>query len=153
MQEFSRSFPMMLHRALNAAMPPLRAIFSAHGLTEPQWRVLRVLWGYQEIPFRDLAALTLVPAPSLVGIIDRLHTRGLCDRRRSATDRRNVYVLATASGRALEREVMPAVASAYHDLRANLDEATWQGLTRGLAAVAALSTRPNKESESESATW
>jgi len=138
MQDFSHSLPMLLYRALHVVMPRFRAIFAEHGLTEPQWRVLRVLWEHQEVAFRDLADTTLIPAPSLVGVVDRLHANGLVERRRSATDRRNVYVFATATGHALETAVMPAVERTYAELGAGLDRATWQGLIDGLDALAAL---------------
>lgn len=138
MQDFSHSLPMLLYRALHGVMPRFRAIFAAHGLTEPQWRVLRVLWEHDEMAFRELADTTLIPAPSLVGVVDRLHANGLVERRRSATDRRNVYVFATAAGHALESAVMPAVEAAYRELGAALDSTTWRGLVDGLDALAAL---------------
>jgi homoprotocatechuate degradation regulator HpaR len=139
MQDFSQSLPMRLYRALNQVMPPFRAIFAAHGLTEAQWRVLRVLWERDAIGFGELAALTLLPAPSLVGIVDRMAARDWVARERSATDRRQVFVRVTAAGRALEQDVMPAVEAAYRDLRASVDGETWQALVRGLDALAATS--------------
>lgn len=138
MQDFTRSMPMMLYRALHGVMPRFRAIFSEFGLTETQWRVLRVLWEHQQIAFGDLARLTLIPAPSLVGVIDRLHANGLVDRLRSDTDRRHVYVVATRAGRALEKQVMPAVESAYADLEAMLGSNTRKQLLAGLDLLAAL---------------
>ncbi|MGE0484433.1 MAG: MarR family winged helix-turn-helix transcriptional regulator [Gammaproteobacteria bacterium] len=135
MQDFSQSLPMRLYRALNQVMPPFRAIFTAHGLTEAQWRVLRVLWERDAIGFGELAALTLLPAPSLVGIVDRMAARGWVTRERSAADRRQVIVGVTADGRALEREVMPAVEAAYRELRASIDDETWRALSRGLDAL------------------
>jgi len=142
MHEFNRTLPMLLYRALHAVLPPFRAIFSASGLTEPQWRVLRVLWEHEELAFRDLAEATLVPAPSLVGVVDRLHAHGLVGRRRSARDRRQVYVHATAAGRALETQLMPSVEACYRELRAGLDDATWAGLVAGLEALASVPASP-----------
>ena len=138
MQEFSRSLPMMLYRSLDAVMPRFRRIFSEFGLTEQQWRVLRVLWQHDEIAFRDLADLTLIPAPSLVGIVDRLGKNGLAKRRRSASDRRNVYVRATDKGKALESEVGPRVDAAYAELRGSVDRKTWDALIRGLERISSI---------------
>lgn len=138
MQEFSRSLPMMLYRSLDAVMPRFRRIFSEFGLTEQQWRVLRVLWQHDEIAFRDLADLTLIPAPSLVGIVDRLGKNGLAKRRRSASDRRNVYVRATSKGMALESEVGPRVDEAYAELRGSVDSKTWNALIKGLERISSI---------------
>ena len=111
MQDFSRSLPIMLHRTLDAVMPRFRQIFNEFGLTEQQWRVLRVLWEQESIALSELSELTLIPAPSLVGVVDRLTANGLVARRRSKTDRRSVLVYATDEGQTLERKVRPRASS------------------------------------------
>lgn len=138
-QSFSRSLPMLLYRALDAVMPRFRKIFNEFGLTEQQWRVLRVLWEHDEIAFRELSDHTLIPAPSLVGVVDRLAKQGLVDRRRSAEDRRNVFVRATKEGSELHRTVRPHVDRAYVEMRASIDADDWRELTEGLERIAALS--------------
>ena len=97
-RDFSQSLPMMLYRTLDAVMPRFRRIFNQFGLTEQQWRVLRVLIDEPELVVRDLAALTLIPPPSLVGVLDRLEKNGLVRRRRSDRDRRRVFCVRYAEG-------------------------------------------------------
>ena len=138
MQEFSHSLPMMLYRTLDVVMPRFRQIFSEFGLTEQQWRVLRVLWEHEQIAFRELADLTLIPPPSLVGVVDRLTSSGLASRRRSDTDRRNVFVYATGKGMALESDVRPRVDKAYAELRRSVDEKTWDALIAGLEQISSI---------------
>ncbi len=134
-QEFSRSLPMMLYRALDAVMPRFRAIFNKFGLTEQQWRVLRVLWEHDDIAFRDLAEVTLIPPPSLVGVIDRLARQSLVARRRSESDRRKVFIHATAKGRALHKKVRPHVDAAYAELRESIDRDEWASLLLSLDRI------------------
>jgi homoprotocatechuate degradation regulator HpaR len=131
---------MMLYRALDAVMPRFRRIFNEFGLTEQQWRVLRVLWEHDDIAFRDLAEITLIPAPSLVGIVDRLSGQGLVGRRRSEADRRNVFVHATAEGRALKRKVQPRVDQAYAELRGSIDDEEWDQLISALERLGSIET-------------
>ena len=138
MQEFSHSLPMMLYRTLDAVMPRFRQIFSEFGLTEQQWRVLRVLWQHEQIAFRDLADLTLIPPPSLVGVVDRLTKSGLARRHRSISDRRNVYVQATSKGQALEVKVRPRVDKAYAELRRSVNAETWDALITGLEQISSI---------------
>ncbi len=138
MREFSRSLPMMLYRTLDVVMPRFRRIFSEFGLTEQQWRVLRVLWQHQQIPLSELADLTLIPAPSLVGVVDRLTKNGLADRRRSDADRRIVFVHATRRGQALESKVMPRVDKAYAELRSSVDAKSWSALMNGLEQISSV---------------
>ena len=137
-QQFSRSLPMMLYRALDAVMPRFRRIFNEFGLTEQQWRVLRVLWEHDDIAFRDLAEMTLIPAPSLVGIVDRLAREGLAGRRRSEADRRSVLVFATDRGRDLHGEVRPRVDAAYAELRASIDDDEWDRLIIALERLGSI---------------
>jgi homoprotocatechuate degradation regulator HpaR len=136
MQDFSRSLPMMLYRTLDAVMPPFRRIFNEFGLTEQQWRVLRVLWEQGATTLRELSQLTLIAAPSLVGVVDRLEASGLVKRNRSLEDRRNVFVEATAAGRQLEASVRPRVAAAYGELRATVDARQWWQLINILESIA-----------------
>jgi homoprotocatechuate degradation regulator HpaR len=140
-QQFSRSLPMMLYRTLDAVMPAFRRIFNEFGITEQQWRILRVLWEGEAVPVGDLSELTLIPAPSLVGIIDRLEKSGLVTRQRSATDRRVVFIDVTPAGAEIEHQVMPQVARAYADLKQSVDAATWEQLMHGLDEVERVSRK------------
>jgi homoprotocatechuate degradation regulator HpaR len=134
-QQFSESLPIMLYRTLDAIMPRFRRIFSDFNLTEQQWRVLRVLWENDEIAIKDLSALTLIPAPSLVGIVDRLQNNKLVVRRRSRQDRRSVFVAATRQARDLEQQIMPLVQATYLELKQSVEPKVWQDMMRGLRAV------------------
>lgn len=138
-EQFSQSLPIMLNRTLDAIMPRFRRIFREAGLTEQQWRVLRVLWDLNEVTFREMADLTLIAPPSLVGVIDRLEARGLVSRRRSTSDRRAVDISLTAEGRGIEQQVMPAVARAYAELKQSVDPAVWQQLLAGLEQLTSAS--------------
>lgn len=136
--QFSRSLPMMLYRALDAVMPRFRKIFNDFGLTEQQWRVLRVLWEREAETLRRLADETLIPAPSLVGIVDRLERDQLVTRQRSEADRRKVNIVLTSQGAALEAEVMPRVAAAYAELKQSVDADTWERVLEGLGRIAVI---------------
>ena len=141
-QQFSRSLPMMLYGALDAIMPRFRLIFKEFGLTEQQWRVLRVLWEHDDITVGELANITLISAPSLVGVTDRLMAAELLVKRRSRPDRRMVYITATKKGRELEQDVMPRVEATYAQLQESLDSATWEGLLDALEQVASIKLSP-----------
>lgn len=142
MQQFSRSLPMMLYRTLDAVMPRFRQIFNDFDLTEQQGRVLRVLWEREQVPLGELAGLTLIATPSLVGIVDRLTAMDLVVRQRSASDRRVVHVIATANGRALEAKIMPRIAAAYASLKQSVDAESWDRVIRGLQVISAAAAPP-----------
>jgi homoprotocatechuate degradation regulator HpaR len=135
--QFSRSLPMMLYRTLDTVMPRFRKIFNDFGITEQQWRVLRVLWEQDAATVNRLAELTLIPAPSLVGIVDRLERNEFVIRQRSQADRRKVNVVLIAKGVELEDQVMPRVAAAYADLKQSVDSTTWDLVLQGLDEIVA----------------
>ena len=135
MTSFDQSLPMILHRALDDVMPEFRDLFARYDLTEQQWRVLRVLWTSKKVTSAELSSRTLLPSPSLVGIIDRLEKKQLVARVRSVEDRRVVYVVATAKGRSLESEVTPRVAEIDASLRARVTLTEWKEMERILARI------------------
>jgi homoprotocatechuate degradation regulator HpaR len=133
--QFSHSLPMMLYRTLDVVMPRFRKIFSEFGITEQQWRVLRVLWELDAVTINRLAELTLIPPPSLVGVVDRLERDELVIRQRSQSDRRKVNVVLIAKGVELEDQVMPRVGAAYADLKRSVDSEIWQAVLQGLQDI------------------
>ena len=128
MTAFEHSLPMILYRALDAVLPAYRELFSRHGLTEQQWRVLRVLWACERATARDLSLQTLISAPSLVSILDRMEAKGLVSRVRSTEDRRRVYVVATAKGRVLEEKIMPDVNRIHASIRERVSSTEWAAM-------------------------
>ena len=135
MRAFQESLPMMLYRVLGQVLPRFRVIFAEFGLTEQQWRVLRVLWERDGVPLLALSEATLIPGPSLVGVVDRLQRADLVNRRRSKDDRRLVRVVLTPAGRALEEKVTPRVDAAYEALEAVLSTGEWRLLRDCLGKI------------------
>jgi len=126
---------MRLHRALDEIMPPFRALFAAHDLTEQQWRVLRVLWEQPGLTQNALARETLIPSNSLVGVLDRLEKRTLITRLRSTTDRRAVHVRATPQGLALGAQIRPQLEPIYAALEARIGPEKLSNLFEALDAL------------------
>ena len=95
-----------------------------------------MLWEHNGIAFGELAERTLIAAPSMVGIVDRLAAQGLVERRHAKSDRRNVFVHATGAAKSLEQQVQPIVEAAYRDLTRSIGEAQWERLIAGLDRIA-----------------
>ena len=102
MPKFTDSLPMLLSRALDKVMPHYRSLFQAYDLTNQQWRVLRALWDQKHLTSAEISQITILPTPSLVGILDRLEKKGLIGRLRSIEDRRHVHIIFTQAGRDLQ---------------------------------------------------
>ncbi|MDB5461061.1 MAG: transcriptional regulator, MarR family [Caulobacteraceae bacterium] len=82
-------------------MAPIRPALREAGLTEQQWRVLRVLVDEGDTDPSGLAEAGLLYAPSVTRILKELVDRGLIVRTLDPTDGRRSIITATANGRAL----------------------------------------------------
>ena len=117
-------------------MPAFREIFLEFGITEQQWRVLRVLWENNGCNLQSLAQATLISSPSLVGVVDRLERIDLVERHRSETDRRVVNIFVTNRGKALESAVQSRVDAAHAVLKASITPVSWESLFKAMDEVA-----------------
>jgi len=128
MIEFEQSLPMRLYRLLDVIMPAYRALFAEHDLTEPQWRLLRVVWERERVTAQEASQATLLSPQSVVGIVDRLVGKGLVTRLRSVDDRRVFYLLPTAKGRELGAVVLPQVQAIHETIDGTLQPEEWMVL-------------------------
>jgi DNA-binding MarR family transcriptional regulator len=64
-----------------------------HGLTAPQYNVLRILRGEgKPLPMQEIAGRMVQVVPGITGLVDRLEAAGLVRRERSTEDRRVIFV-------------------------------------------------------------
>ena len=107
MRDFAHSLPMALLKAREAVMAGFRPPLEQHGLTEQQWRVLRVLAEHDGLTVGDLAARTALLKPSLSRIVGRLEERGLIARHQVALDMRSSRLTMTDAGHGLVLAIAP----------------------------------------------
>ena len=84
-------------------MIPVRNMLNDLGVTEQQWRVLRVLDEEGPLGPTELASRAALLLPSLTRILQGLETRGLIERESVESDRRRQRIAASAEGRLLIR--------------------------------------------------
>ena len=124
----SRSLPIALLRARERVMGPIRAILMDVGITEQQWRVLRVLEeeGPQD-PTRiaDQACLLL---PSLPRILQKLEEKDLITRQPDPGDRRKQIVNITPAGAKIIRDNLGASQAVFDEIRTQLGAGRFETL-------------------------
>ncbi|QDC11630.1 homoprotocatechuate degradation operon regulator HpaR [Oceanicola sp. D3] len=101
MRHTSRSLPIALLRAREAVMAPLRGMLASTGVTEQQWRVLRVLDENRRMEPKELAHQACLLLPSLTRIMQSLEERGYITREKDPHDGRKLRLAITEEGRAL----------------------------------------------------
>lgn len=94
----SESLPIALMRARAAVMSYFRPKHLKQGMTDPQWRVLRVLYRDGDMEVTQLAKLSVLMTPSLSRILRDFEKRGFIKRSPVAGDLRRSLVSITAKG-------------------------------------------------------
>lgn len=108
--------PQHLLRAREAVMAYFRPVLNSYGLTEQQWRILRLLDDRGEMEAGVIADLACILSPSLTGILVRMEKAGLIHRRRDTVDSRRLIVSVSEEGRALTRRIAPMSESCYEQI-------------------------------------
>ncbi len=97
-----RNLPRLLLQAREAVMAHTRPSLREHGLSDQQWRVLRVLGEHAQdlagIETGRVAREAYLLGPSLTGVLSRMERDGLIARERCGQDARRTVVRATALG-------------------------------------------------------
>ena len=128
MRKFDQSLPMALLRARELAMGYFRPMLNEHGLTEQQWRVIRVLEEYGGLEFHELSRIALIQPPSLTGILTRLERADLVRRTRSSSDQRRLHLSLTRAGRRRFETVSGEAEQRYGQMEQHLGAAKLRSL-------------------------
>ncbi|WP_319824747.1 homoprotocatechuate degradation operon regulator HpaR [Thalassovita sp.] len=99
--ETNRSLPIALLRAREKVMGPIRTMLTDVGVTEQQWRVLRVLNERGTLDPTEIAERSCLLLPSLTRILQTLESKAYITRAPHPTDRRKQLVTITGAGRQL----------------------------------------------------
>ncbi|MCA0929748.1 homoprotocatechuate degradation operon regulator HpaR [Ruegeria profundi] len=116
----SRSLPIALLRARERVMGPIRKMLADAGVTEQQWRVLRVLneEGPQEpTHIAERACLLL---PSLTRILQKLEAKDLIVRRMHPGDRRRQIIDISDKGDQIIKDNIQVTIQLAEDLRTKM---------------------------------
>ena len=100
-----RNLPRLLLQAREAVMAHTRPSLREQGLSDQQWRVLRVLGEHAGdaggVETGRVAREAFLLGPSLTGVLTRMERDGLIQRSRCPVDARRTVVRATGEGLAL----------------------------------------------------
>jgi homoprotocatechuate degradation regulator HpaR len=108
-----RNLPRLLLQAREAVMVHTRPSLREHGLSDQQWRVLRVLGEHGTVETGKVAREAFILGPSLTGVLARMERDGLVRRERDPADQRRTVVEATAKGRKLVDRLSSAIEAHY----------------------------------------
>jgi homoprotocatechuate degradation regulator HpaR len=115
-----RNLPRLLLQARESVLAQTRPSLREQGLSDQQWRVLRVLGEHGTVETGRVAREAYILGPSLTGVLARMERDGLVRRERDPADQRRTVVEATAKGRKMVERLSHTVESHYHWLEQSL---------------------------------
>jgi homoprotocatechuate degradation regulator HpaR len=115
-----RNLPRLLLQARESVMAHTRPSLREHGLSDQQWRVLRVLGEHGAVETGRVASEAYILGPSLTGVLARMERDGLIQRERDPADQRRTVVDATAKGRKMVARLSDTIETHYQWLEQSL---------------------------------
>lgn len=103
-------------------MHPIRKLLTDAGLTEAQWRVLRVLQEISPTDATQVAHEACLLMPSLTRIIQGLEEKGLTLRKAHPSDGRKALIYITDAGHALMAKHVTTANRIFADLERDFGE-------------------------------
>ena len=114
------NLPRLLLQARESVMAHTRPGLRAQGLSDQQWRVLRVLGEHGIVETGRVAREAFIVGPSLTGVLGRMERDGLIHRERDPADQRRTVVKLTAQGRSLVEKLSHVMEAHYALMEAAL---------------------------------
>ena len=112
-----RNLPRLLLEAREAVMQHTRPSLRENGLSDQQWRVLRVLGEHADdsagVETGRVAREALLLGPSLTGVLTRMERDGLIARERCPQDARRTVIRATPAGLTLVGKLSTVIEAHY----------------------------------------
>ncbi len=115
-----RNLPRLLLQARESVMTHTRPGLRENGLSDQQWRVLRVLGEHGVVETGRIAREAFILGPSLTGVLSRMERDGLVQRARDAEDQRRTVVELTRLGRATVKKLSHVIEAHYAHMEQSL---------------------------------
>ncbi|MEM9707302.1 MAG: MarR family transcriptional regulator [Pseudomonadota bacterium] len=116
-------------------MSPIREMLSETGITEQQWRVLRVLAEYGRMDTKTLADRSSLLFPSLTRIAANMREKGYVTQTRDHKDRRRQFIEITQHGQKIIDDCAPQAARIVAGFKDTLGEDNYETLLDLLAML------------------
>jgi homoprotocatechuate degradation regulator HpaR len=115
-------------RAREGVMIPIRDMLAETGITEQQWRVLRVLSEFGTLDSKTLADRSSLLFPSLTRIVATMRDKGLITQTRDEIDRRRQFIAITTAGQKIIDDNTDQAAKIVAGFKRNLGKQDYEQL-------------------------
>jgi homoprotocatechuate degradation regulator HpaR len=126
---------MQLLHARESTMSLFRPMLRSFGITDQQWRVIRVLASCETIGAFELSQQSMILPPSLTRILKNLEKEGFVSRSTDLTDQRKLLLSVTPKGRQKYDQVVPESEKIYRSLEAKIGKVELNDFLNQLVAL------------------
>ncbi|MGF6274299.1 homoprotocatechuate degradation regulator HpaR [Massilia sp. UYP11] len=137
-----RNLPQLFLKARESLMSHFRPVLNHFGVTEQQWRILRVLDEHGQLEPREMCELCQILSPSMTGVLSRMEELGLIARQRVAADQRRIWVRLAPKGDKLIDEIAPLIEQQYRLIEEAYGSRVVDDLSRALEVFIAAQETP-----------
>jgi homoprotocatechuate degradation regulator HpaR len=134
---FEQSIAAIMLSAKESVLAPMRPKLREYNITEPQWRVMRVINDRGPTDATGLAEVGLLHAPSVTRILKELEERKLIVREVDANDRRRALVALTPEGREIVKVISRQVVRIMREYSERFGPQRFERLADELRALSA----------------
>lgn len=105
-------------------------LFKEHGISGPQYNVLRILRGHgTPVSVYQIAAEMITPSPDMPRLVDRLEAAQYVTKTRCENDRRVVWVTLTKEGKALLKKLDQPLTDLHQTQLGHMSEESLRALS------------------------
>ncbi len=134
--ELTQCINYLLTTAQHTVFQYLNAKLSQYDVTPSQYGVLSCLWQKGYATPKQISEILCLETSTISGVLDRMQKKGLIDRTMDREDRREVRVMATEKGKALQEPISKIIDEVNEEVLKNFSPEEITTLKENLRTIA-----------------
>ena len=134
--ELTQCINVLLTTAQHTVFQFLNSQLSAYDITPSQYGVLSCLWTREYATPKQISEILCLETSTISGVLDRMQKKGLVERFVNKEDRREIRVVVTEKGKALQEPIQQIIETVNEVVLRDFSEEEVQRLKENLKIIA-----------------
>ncbi|HIT87022.1 MAG TPA: MarR family transcriptional regulator [Candidatus Coprocola pullicola] len=134
--ELTQCINFLLTTAQHTVFQFLNSQLSAYDITPSQYGVLSCLWTREYATPKQISEILCLETSTISGVLDRMQKKGLVERFVNKEDRREIRVVVTEKGKALQEPIQQIIETVNEVVLRDFSEEEVQRLKENLKIIA-----------------
>ena len=134
--ELTQCINFLLTTAQHTVFQFLNSQLSAYDITPSQYGVLSCLWTREYATPKQFSEILCLETSTISGVLDRMQKKGLVERFVNKEDRREIRVVVTEKGKALQEPIQQIIETVNEVVLRDFSEEEVQRLKENLKIIA-----------------